>query len=728
MATVNELLQDASVDHAINLQQYSLGVVRRIIALLNRVDADLSAALVNALSQMPAESFTVERLESLLSSVRQLNAEAYQAVNAELTADLQQLAGQESQWQFDLFERILPKPVQVRFPIAAISPSQAYAAAMSRPFQGRLLRDWVSTVESGRMAGLRNAIRVGYVEGKTVSQIVSEIRGTRANAYADGFLQRPRRELETVVRTAISHTASVARDQFVSANEDIVKAVRWVATLDTKTSPQCRIRDQLQYTAQSHKPIGHKVPWLQGPGRLHFNAVPAGSMIQTSLGAKPIEQVVVGDLVMTHTGAFQPVTDTRSKLNESGVIRTIRMESGRVLRATDDHPIFVSGKGWCFVGAVEIGDALFCDPEQSPEECGISGVVIANAEDSPSIMDQSGVALNRTLKLAAASIDFERDFQVGPSEIEDVVCRAVLEDPALIECQSRLHYLLALADLLGKYGRHALCQLLANQIADRLSAHALGNSLIESSGFLGSECALKNAVHVDGVVGFHALGMGRMNGAGFFSHAECPVLSSGLRLTPPAGEVGFGLLGLSADWNVHDFGVAREGTICESVFPLNSAKGKAILDMFFQDELRVIRQRFRHDRVLALELSDYNSTVYDLAVAVSASYVCNGIVVSNCRSTDSPVTKSWRELGIPIDEMTASERASMDGQVPGELNYGEWLRRQSAGRQDQVLGVERARMFREGASLESFYSPTGQWLTIEQMRDRDRAAMQRLAA
>lgn len=270
MPTVNEIIQDESVAHAVSLQQYSLGVVRKIIATLNRSDARLMVALAEALDQMPAESFTVERLEALLSSVRQINAAAYAQVAQELGQELKDLAGYELGWQQQLFQTTIPAPVQVHFPIAQVSVEQAYAAAMARPFQGRLLKDWASTIETDRLAKVRNAVRQGYMEGKTVSQIVSEIRGTRANKYADGFLQRPRKDLETVVRTAISHTAATARQEFASANEDILKADRWISTLDTKTSDDCRIRDQKQYTLVDHKPIGHKIPWRQGPGKIHW--------------------------------------------------------------------------------------------------------------------------------------------------------------------------------------------------------------------------------------------------------------------------------------------------------------------------------------------------------------------------------------------------------------------------------------------------------------------------
>lgn len=297
MATVNETLQDEYIAHAESLQKYSLGVVRRIIALLNRADADLSAALIQALERMPAESFTVERMELLLGSVRSLNAQAYAAVQAELTKDLAEFAAYEAGWQMNLFARALPGSVKVSVPLVQVTADQVYAAAMSRPFQGRLLREWASKVEADRMVAVRNAIRTGYVEGKTTADIVRSIRGSRANSYADGFLQRPRKDLEAVVRTAISHTASTARAEFNKANADLIKADKWTATLDTKTSPQCRIRDQKQYTAIDHKPIGHKIPWLAGPGKIHWNCRSVSTPVTKSwreLGI-PIDEMSPGE-------------------------------------------------------------------------------------------------------------------------------------------------------------------------------------------------------------------------------------------------------------------------------------------------------------------------------------------------------------------------------------------------------------------------------------------------
>jgi SPP1 gp7 family putative phage head morphogenesis protein len=269
--TVNEALRDADINHQVDLQQYSNYVVQRMIALLNKVDPDLFAQLTAALEQLSPASFTVERLEQLLASVRALNAQAYQQINRELTEELRKFTEYESGYQFQLFRTVIPTQVIAQVDVAMVSAEQIYAAAMARPFQGRLLRQWASSIEADRMTRIRDAVSIGFAENQSISQIVKRIRGSKAQGYKDGILAIDRRRAETVVRTAISHVAAVTRNRFYQANNDLIKSLQFLATLDSRTSEMCRIRDGKQYTADdAHKPIGHKIPWLAGPGALHW--------------------------------------------------------------------------------------------------------------------------------------------------------------------------------------------------------------------------------------------------------------------------------------------------------------------------------------------------------------------------------------------------------------------------------------------------------------------------
>lgn len=225
--------------HAIDLTRYSNGTTKRMIALLNRVDADLFARLREALERMPRDAFTVQRIDSLLVSVERLNAQAYRAIGEELDAELLALAGYEGSYQHKLIESVLPAQFAGLITVNEVNAEQVYAAAMARPFQGKLLRESLAGVEAARAARIRDAIRMGFAEGDTIDQMVRRLRGSRANNYADGLLEVDRRGAESLVRTAVNHTSNYARQALYEANADIVEEWQFLATLDGRTTITC---------------------------------------------------------------------------------------------------------------------------------------------------------------------------------------------------------------------------------------------------------------------------------------------------------------------------------------------------------------------------------------------------------------------------------------------------------------------------------------------------------
>ena len=103
MATVNERLLDAAIDHAVDLQQLSNGEARKIIALLNRADADLRQRLVAAVERMGIDRFTVTHMNSVLESVRELNKAIYAEIGEEAVRVVDELAAYELGYQQTLF-------------------------------------------------------------------------------------------------------------------------------------------------------------------------------------------------------------------------------------------------------------------------------------------------------------------------------------------------------------------------------------------------------------------------------------------------------------------------------------------------------------------------------------------------------------------------------------------------------------------------------------------------
>lgn len=75
-----------------------------------------------------------------------------------------------------------------------------------------------------------------------------------------------------------------------------------------------------------------------------------------------------------------------------------------------------------------------------------------------------------------------------------------------------------------------------------------------------------------------------------------------------------------------------------------------------------------------------------------------------------------------FDDWARAAARSMIGQVPAATTYQQWLSRQSAAFQDDVLGTTRGRLFRRGdLTLDKFVNRQGDELTLAELADRHRA-------
>jgi SPP1 gp7 family putative phage head morphogenesis protein len=88
----------------------------------------------------------------------------------------------------------------------------------------------------------------------------------------------------------------------------------------------------------------------------------------------------------------------------------------------------------------------------------------------------------------------------------------------------------------------------------------------------------------------------------------------------------------------------------------------------------------------------------------------------NCRSRLVPVLASFEELGIDATELPVTTRASMDGQVPGDITFDKFLKGKSKKFQDDLLGPGRARLWRSGRiTLTQLVDFRGNPLTLDQL-------------
>ena len=89
-----------------------------------------------------------------------------------------------------------------------------------------------------------------------------------------------------------------------------------------------------------------------------------------------------------------------------------------------------------------------------------------------------------------------------------------------------------------------------------------------------------------------------------------------------------------------------------------------------------------------------------------------------CRCSMIPVLKTWKELGINMDELSDSTRASMEGQVT-DKTFSDWLKRKTETDPtfaDRTLGKGRAELWRNGKITMDQMISGGKPLTLSELQ------------
>lgn len=188
-----------------------------------------------ALFDQRGPDIVMEQFPELVALEREIQAivrRGSDAVRRLATERLDDLTRHESEWVAD--------SARAELGIEPLQPTLAQEAeAADRPWLGAKTEKWFQDmleVPAGNK--VRAWVQTGISRGLSTDEIVRGLKGTRTET---GILEAPRHAVAALVRTAATHVSSQAR---IESFEGIgVTHWRFVATLDLRTSPQCRAHD-----------------------------------------------------------------------------------------------------------------------------------------------------------------------------------------------------------------------------------------------------------------------------------------------------------------------------------------------------------------------------------------------------------------------------------------------------------------------------------------------------
>jgi len=227
------------------LSRYSTGVVRKVLGVVYEYEAQLAADLADVLGGLSQSEvtallkgdYTTSRLKKLDDLLKEFTTKYGSLIEDTLGAEAKAIARFESDYTRGIVSRIVGDVAME----APLSLEMIHSAATQGPVVGKLLKEELLGLDSSTRTSILSAIRSGFLSQDSVSGMVSTIRGTRDARYLDGLLNTSRRAAERMVRTAINHYATVAREETVKSLG--YTHIIWVSVLDGRTSKICAARD-----------------------------------------------------------------------------------------------------------------------------------------------------------------------------------------------------------------------------------------------------------------------------------------------------------------------------------------------------------------------------------------------------------------------------------------------------------------------------------------------------
>lgn len=231
-------LKDTTIRHAVLLEQLKAGELDNLQNYYRKLDQILRERLtrqeLNQLSRRAYKSFLNE-LENDLTIVLQEMADQIEQKTTDIAT--YEVEFEHKNLTNNLGGKFKKIAQSVLLATLAIVPIQV-AGAVS----GKTIAEAIKTFPN-EAERLINSIKVGVAQSKTNSEIITSIRGTKANSYTDGTLNVVRNGIDSTVKTIISHSVTVAKEGLYKANDDVVEYVQWVSTLDRRTTATCRYLD-----------------------------------------------------------------------------------------------------------------------------------------------------------------------------------------------------------------------------------------------------------------------------------------------------------------------------------------------------------------------------------------------------------------------------------------------------------------------------------------------------
>jgi hypothetical protein len=325
VAGENAQIADAVTARLIETQRIATGLRLDVWRRLAVLEADILALL--KMSDPTDETLLRARrgaIEALMAEeIDPLITRRYSALAALLTTALVRLAQQEAGIIQGIVNEAageatlpdLPSDVALRRVV-----TQTLIPTPQRPTDlSAVGEEWWERQGQSLSQRVRDSLLVGVSLEESLTQLTARIRGTSDNGFADGIMAKARADAATVVQTQVTNAVGEAHVAVARSNATSQLLLIHTSILDSHTSAICLARHGLRFTADTHEPIGHDIPYLNG---VPYHPNCRSSFQPGVRTGGPIPQASVTQWLSRRDTAFQDqvLGPTRARLFRAGTL------------------------------------------------------------------------------------------------------------------------------------------------------------------------------------------------------------------------------------------------------------------------------------------------------------------------------------------------------------------------------------------------------------------------
>jgi hypothetical protein len=259
MLSVNDRILDEITGHSVDLQRLEASVKFKIRKELKKLERGLIQELNDSnMWDAKREQTKLKRLKVLLKQTKETIKSTYSVISKDHIKTLTGVAA--------LAEKQAVKSINkaINFELASVTMSKQMLKAIASDtlFEGAPSKEWWARRSEAFHGRFADTVRQGMMRGETTDQIISNLVGTKVNRYKDAAFFANFRSADALVRTSIQSVANESRLMTYADNDDIIKEIEWVSTLDSRTSDTCKALDGLKWKNPSREPVGHNTVFV----------------------------------------------------------------------------------------------------------------------------------------------------------------------------------------------------------------------------------------------------------------------------------------------------------------------------------------------------------------------------------------------------------------------------------------------------------------------------------